>query len=191
MAWLRDVDRWFIDEVLPHRAVFRRHATRLVSPGEAEDLVQEAYARAIDASHHREIANARGFVLTIIRNLAFERHRRAAIVRIEHLADLGALEIADAAPDQFAVLSGTIELGRLMALLDMLPQQQRAVVKLRRIEGMPPKDIAVRLGLSISTVEKHLAKGLAMLASALQETPTPDEGVTVSTLWRRHQHQRN
>jgi RNA polymerase sigma-70 factor (ECF subfamily) len=152
--------------------------------------VQEAYARAINASHHREIVNPRSFVLTIIRNLAHERHRRATIVRFEHLADMEAMEIADSAPDQFAVLSGNMELARLIALMEQLPPQARAVVKMRRIEGLLPGDIAVRMGLSVSTVEKHLAKGLAILAYAMQEAPPQEERVPFSRLWQRHRHQR-
>nr|WP_223178492.1 RNA polymerase sigma factor [Sphingobium scionense] len=188
---MRDVDRWFIDEVLPHRQTFRRQAARLVAPGDAEDLVQEAYARAINASHHRDIDNPRAFVLTIMRNLAFERHRRASVVRFEHLADLDAMDIADSAPDQFAILSGHLELKRLIELMDQLPPQPRAVVKMRRIEGMLPKDIAVRLGLSVSTVEKHLAKGLAILAHAMQEAPVKADGVGISRLWQRHRQRSN
>lgn len=190
VTWLRDVDRWFIDEILPHRIAFRRQAARLVPTTEAEDLVQEAYARAINASHHREIVNPRSFVLTIIRNLAHERHRRATVVRFEHLADMEAMEIADSAPDQFAVLSGNMELARLIALMETLPPQPRAVVKMRRIEGLLPGDIAVRMGLSVSTVEKHLAKGLAILAHAMQEAPPQEEGIPFSRLWQRHRHQR-
>lgn len=198
LTWLRDVDRWFIDEVLPHRAAFRRQAARLVAPADAEDLVQEAYARALDAyaraldtSHSREIANPRAFVMTIVRNLAHERHRRAAVVRFEHLADMEAMDFADDTPDQFAIVSGQIELSRLMDLMKTLPPQARTVVQLRRFEGMLPRDIAVRLGLSVSTVEKHLAKGLAILACALQEAPAPAEGPTISSLWQRRRHQRN
>jgi RNA polymerase sigma-70 factor (ECF subfamily) len=191
LTWLRDVDRWFIDEVLPHRAAFRRQAARLVAPADAEDLVQEAYARALDASHQREIANPRAFVMTIVRNLAHERHRRAAVVRFEHLADMEAMDFADDTPDQFAIVSGQIELSRLMALMETLPPQARTVVQLRRFEGMLPRDIAVRLGLSVSTVEKHLAKGLAILACALQEAPAQAEGPTISRLWQRRRHQRN
>jgi len=191
LTWLRDVDRWFIEEVLPHRVAFRKHAARLVAAADAEDLVQEAYARAIEASHHREIDNPRAFVLTIIRNLAFERHRRASVVRFEHLADMEAMDFADGAPDQFAVVSGQLELSRLMELMKTLPTQARTVVQLRRFEGMLPKDIAVRLGLSVSTVEKHLAKGLAILAFALQEAPAHAKGPTISSLWQRRRQQRN
>lgn len=191
MAWLRDADRWFIDEVLPHRAAFRRQAARMVAPADAEDLVQEAYARAIDAAHQRKIANPRGFVLTIIRNLAHERHRRATVVRFEHLADMEAMDFADGAPDQFAVVSGRIELSRLMELMETLPPQARTVVQLRRFEGMLPRDIAVRMGLSVSTVEKHLAKGLAILACALQEAPPQAEGPTISRLWQRRRNRAN
>ena len=191
MTWLRDVDRWFIDEVLPHRAAYRRQAARLVVSAEAEDLVQEAYARAIAASRHREILNPRSFVLTIIRNLAHERHRRATVVRFEHLADLEAMEIADSAPDQFAILSGNIELARLIDLMDRLPPQARAVVKMRRIEGLLPRDIAARMNLSVSTVEKHLAKGLAILAHAMQEAPIEEDGAPIARLWQRHRHKIN
>jgi RNA polymerase sigma-70 factor (ECF subfamily) len=190
VTWLRDVDRWFIDEILPHGPAFRRQAARLVPRTEAEDLVQEAYARAISASHHREIVSPRAFVLTIIRNLAHERHRRATIVRFEHLADMEAMDIADSAPDQFAVLSGNLELARLVALMETLPPQPRAVVKMRRIEGLLPGDIAVRMGLSVSTVEKHLAKGLAMLAYAMQDAPPQEEGAQIARLWQRHRQQR-
>lgn len=191
VTWLRDVDRWFIDEVLPHRVAFRRQAARLVPTAEAEDLVQEAYARAINASHHREIVNPRSFVLTIIRNLAHERHRRASVVRFEHLADMEAMEIADSAPDQFAVLSGNLELARLVALMEKLPPQARQVVRMRRIDGLLPGDIAVRMGLSVSTVEKHLAKGLAILAYAMQEAPPQEEGASIARLWQRHRLQKN
>nr|WP_256869238.1 RNA polymerase sigma factor [Sphingobium lactosutens] len=187
---MRDVDRWFIDEILPHRVAFRRQAARLVPRVEAEDLVQEAYARAINASHHREIVNPRSFVLTIIRNLAHERHRRATVVRFEHLADMEAMEIVDSAPDQFAVLSGNLELARLIALMEKLPPQPRAVVKMRRIEGLLPGEIAVRMGLSVSTVEKHLAKGLAILAYAMQEAPPQEEGAQIARLWQRHRLQK-
>ena len=190
VTWLRDVDRWFIDEILPHRVAFRRQAARLVPTAEAEDLVQEAYARAINASHHREIVNPRSFVLTIIRNLAHERHRRATVVRFEHLADMEAMEIADSAPDQFAVLSGNMELARLIALMEQLPPQARAVVKMRRIEGLLPGDIAVRMGLSVSTVETQLATGLAIRSYAMQEAPPQEERAPFSRLWQRHRHQR-
>jgi RNA polymerase sigma-70 factor (ECF subfamily) len=74
--------------------------------------------------------------------------------------------------------------------METLPPQPRAVVKMRRIEGLLPGDIAVRMGLSVSTVEKHLAKGLAMLAYAMQDAPPQEEGAQIARLWQRHRQQR-
>ncbi len=189
MAWLRDVDRWFIDEILPHRSAYRRQAVRLVAPSDADDLVQEAYARVIGASHHRQIENPRGFMMVVLCNLARERHRRAALVRFEHIADLDTLTMADEAPDQFAIVSNRLELSRLIELMDHLPPRARAVVKLRRIDGMLPRDIAAKLGLSVSTVEKHLANGLAKLAIAMQDAPTRNEKAANSRPWQRKRQQ--
>jgi RNA polymerase sigma-70 factor (ECF subfamily) len=48
------------------------------------------------------------------------------------------------------------------------------VVWLRRIEDLPQKEIARRLGISEKTVEKHIAKGSRMLADHFHGTPDSD-----------------
>ena len=72
---------------------------------------------------------------------------------------------------------------RLIALIDDLPQQCGRVVRLRKIDGRSPSEIAVLLGISVSTVEKHLAKGLELIVTGLREQPAAQ--VVKSAEWIR------
>lgn len=168
MAWLRDVDRWFVASVLPYADNYRAYARKLTGDeADAEDLVQEAYAKVLAVPDWRQLEAPERFVLTIIRNLAYERFRRAKVVPIRQIGVLEMDALADPTPDAYAVTSAREELDRVMAALDRLPEQCRKVLTLRKMHGLSPGQIAVRLNLSVSTVEKHLAKGLKLLTKAL------------------------
>lgn len=177
MSWLRDIDRWFMAEVLPHAAAYRAKAAHFCGRDDADDLVQEAYARVLKTPDFRAIVSARGFVLTIVHNLALERLRRANVVRIELLASLDMLDVADPAPDAFAVAAGRSDLRRLLQLIDDLPPQCARVLHMRKIQGMPPIAIAEALSISVSTVEKHIAKGLDLVTKARRDSETQVEEV--------------
>ncbi|KQN03859.1 MULTISPECIES: RNA polymerase sigma factor [unclassified Sphingomonas] len=168
MSWLRDIDRWFMAEVLPSGPAYVRKAALFCGAGEADDLVQEAYARVLAVADYRAIQHPRAFVLTIVQNLAIERLRRAQVVSIDHLASIDTLVLADPAPDAFSVASAKSDLDHLLQLIDALPPQCARVVRLRKIDGLSPGTIAERLSISVSTVEKHLAKGLSLLTTAMR-----------------------
>jgi RNA polymerase sigma-70 factor (ECF subfamily) len=167
MAWLREIDIWLIEQVLPAEPRYCALAVRLVGPAEADDLVQEAYARLLSLQTWQDIASPVAFTHQIIRNLALDRLRRASLVRIENVAALDLAAIADPAPDPHRVASAASDLARIVALVDQLPPQCRKVVRLRKFEGRSPREIAEMLGLSVSTVEKHLAKGLAAVTKGM------------------------
>lgn len=185
MAWLREIDKWFAEAVLPSAPVYRAYARKLTGDAvEAEDLVQEAYAKVLGVPDWRRLEQPERFVLTIIRNLAFERFRRAKVVGIRQIGVLEMEALPDPAPDAHAVTSAREELSRVLEALDRLPEQCRRVVTLRKMEGLSPGQIAVRLNLSISTVEKHLAKGLMLLTKALAVSEGRRIGSKAGT-WRK------
>lgn len=180
MTWLRDIDRWLIEAVLPHRAELKKHAARVVGADDADDLVQDAFARLLSYAHWREIANPRAFCLTIVRNLAIEKLRRARVVRLDAMA---AVDVGDDTPDAFRQTAARIELERLLAWIDELPPQCARVLRLRKIDGHAPRDIAVLLGITVSTVETHLAKGLARLTLRMREHEA--KGGDWPTVWAK------
>ena len=56
------------------------------------------------------------------------------------------------------------ELKRLTDAFDRLPDRCREVVWLRRVEELPQKEVAARLGIGEKTVEKQVAKGMRLIA---------------------------
>ena len=130
---------------------------------EAEDIVQEAYAKLLGTQNWREISSPRSYVLAAVRTGAIDRFRRSKVVTLRDFDGIGWSEVADDSPDQHRVASAREELATMMTALDTLPPQCRKVFIERKLHGRPPREIAVKLGISVSTVEKHLAKAIRAL----------------------------
>jgi RNA polymerase sigma-70 factor (ECF subfamily) len=164
MTWLREVDQWFLAHVLPHEPSYLALAQRLTRDMDtAHDLVQEGYVKMLAADNWRSIANPRAYVRRIIHNLGIEQIRRARIVTLQQIANLNTLDHLDQAPDSFSVAAGRDELKHVTAALDRLPPACRQALIMRKFEDLSPREIATRLGLSLSTVEKRIARGLVLL----------------------------
>jgi len=168
MTWLRDIDIWFADHVFVFHEAHRRYAIRLVRQHqEAEELVQEAYARLFALADWASVANPHAFTLRIIRNLAIERFRRADVVRLDRSALLHTLEVADQDPTPDVVAMDRSELNHVVKVMQDMPPRMREALYLRRIEGLPPAQVAERMNISVSTVETHLTKALRLLVQRL------------------------
>lgn len=168
MAWQRDIDIWFADHVFIYHQQTRRYAISLVrQQEEAEELVQEAYARLFALDDWASIANPHAFTLRIVRNLAIERFRRADVVRLDQSAILNQLEVADQDPTPDVVAMDRSELRHVVKVMEEMPPRMREAMYLRRIEGLPPAQVAERMKISVSTVETHLIKALRLLVHRL------------------------
>lgn len=172
MTWLRDIDRWFCAEISPHEHQYTSLALRLTGNiDNARDLVHDAYAQVLSQEKWRQIDNPRAYVMRTVYNLGLNGIRRSRVVSMQQLADVDAITQVDISPDAFDTFSDREELGRVLLAVEQLPPQCRKVVVMRRIEDLPPREVARRLGLSLSTVEKHLARGLALLSDLLDAAP--------------------
>lgn len=158
------VNAWFIREVLPLETALQRylrHAWR--NESDIGDMCQDVFVRCIEAAK-REIPHpTKPFVFFIARSLLIDRLRRIQIVSIDAVADLEAFGVPadDPAPDRSAIARQ--DWRRLQVALAQLPERQRDVVMMRKVEGLSRKEIAQRMGLAEPTVAQHLAKGIAAL----------------------------
>ncbi|HEX6859063.1 MAG TPA: RNA polymerase sigma factor [Caulobacteraceae bacterium] len=181
---------WFRREILPLEGELRGYIRRLTrDPGATEDLLHDTFARIIATESWREVESPAGFAIRTARNVVYDALRRQKVVAIEHVADVGVFGLAADEADPEQALVARDELMRLRAIVEALPTQQRRVFTLRKVYGLPPAEIAERLGLSVSTVEKHLVKAVRTCAEALAREDAPPPKRNPWT-WRRQSEKR-
>jgi len=175
---------WFKAQILPHEAALRRRLAALRIP-DIEDVVSEVLTRAYSTDNWRRMDQGRALVFQIARNLLVDAARRHAIVSIDFVADLEALHLDDGGPSPEATAAARDELRQLQRALDALPPQPRRVFLMRRVQELSPQEIAVELHLSVSTVEKHLAKAMVAVTRALGATESVSRPGADKDRWRR------
>ena len=161
-------DRWFVEEILAHEEALVRYLHRHWPwRDEVPDLRQEVYARIYEASRRERPAQPKAFLFASARHLMADRMRRNRVVSIEPMGDFepSSVLVDEVSPERWC--GGRQALMRLAGAFDQLPDRCREVVWLRRVEHLSQKEVAVRLGISEKTVEKHIAKGMRLLADAL------------------------
>ncbi|MCP5432728.1 MAG: RNA polymerase sigma factor [Alphaproteobacteria bacterium] len=137
---------------------------------DVDDLAQEAFLRAFAAESDREIREPKAFLFRTARNLALNERARLAgkLTRsMEDSADSDVLVSAGqvSAEDQ---IDARQRLALFAEAVAALPPQCRRVFVLRKVHGLSQKDIAERLDISQSTVEKHVAMGLVKCSDYLR-----------------------
>ena len=96
--------------------------------------------------------------------------RRSRIVSIEAMADIDSLNIVGEEITAERRLSGREDVERLYRAMDKLPPKCREAFELKKFEELSQREIARRMGIAESTVEKHLAKALRLV---LEEMKAP------------------
>lgn len=139
---------------------------------DAEDLVQEAFARFHRAGHEIGQADSRPLLFVIAKNLLKDHWKqanreRARTLRLDADQTVTAWERApseDPAPDRRSIARQ--DLAGVAEVIRSLPPRCRDAFLLHRFEDLSYRQIADRLGVSVSMVEKHLAEALRRLKAA-------------------------
>jgi RNA polymerase sigma factor (sigma-70 family) len=160
-----DSSRWFVTEVQPHRPALRAWLlARFPTLPDVEDLVQESFARVLRARESGPIRSTRALLFATARNLAFDTVRRQRVVSFEPVTDETDSSVLIDRSDVIATVSKQQELELLRQAIQSLPERCRQIFTLRTAYGLTQKQIAVKLGVSESTVEKQTALGIRLCA---------------------------
>lgn len=164
--------RWFAEHVLPHEPALRawlsrKLLSRLDLPFDVDDVVQESYAALASMNEVGRIRHPRAYLFRVAQSVILQHLRRAQIVSIEAVAEVDRLEVShnELSPERHTMAHQ--ELHRMGMLIATLPNKCRQAFVLRKIHGLSQREIAQRMRISESTVEKHIAKGVRLLADAL------------------------
>lgn len=168
MSVIRQIDRWFVEDVLPHERTLLAAAGRMCeTTDEARDLVQDVFIRMLATEGWQAIGDPLGYMLRMARNIVIDRIRRSKVVEFRRILDIEDFDVADEAPDQYRIVAGRQAIAELESALAGLPEPCRIAFVRCRMESQPPSLIAKELGVSLSTLEKRLARAIHLLACAL------------------------
>ncbi|KGB53905.1 ECF subfamily RNA polymerase sigma-70 factor [Sphingopyxis sp. LC81] len=130
---------------------------------EAEDALQSAYERLLSQPPAQKVENVEAFLVHVAGNIAIDAHRRKNFQSdrpFEEIFD----SIPDSAPLQDEVIEARVRLRHVEQGLQQLTPRTREVFLMHRLDGFKYREIAERLEISQSAVEKHIAKAVLFLA---------------------------
>lgn len=157
-----------MDEVLPCERLLLHSAAHLCGDAEqARDMVQDVLAAMLTIEGWQAIGNPRAYMLRMMRNQAIDRARRAKVIDFQQLVGLEEFDLVDDAPDPHRIAEDRQALERFARAVEALPERCRIVFERCRIAGQSPRQIATELGVSLSTLEKRLARAIALVTLAL------------------------
>jgi RNA polymerase sigma factor (sigma-70 family) len=165
---------WLGDLFRLHHGDFVRYAARLVGGQDnGEEVVQNAYLRLAGRSAAAAtIEHPKAYVLTATRTAAIDFTLRQQAewsrrIELDHVAESAATEDPIHAIDRRQRIAG------LAIVLNELPQACRNAFIMNKIEGYSHREIAERLGVSISMVEKHIIRALVRCRDVLRDYESP------------------
>jgi RNA polymerase sigma factor (sigma-70 family) len=142
--------------------------TRGATPEDAEDLVQEAVLRLHAYTRAGgKVRDQEAFVARTALNLAVDAHRHARGDRYEP-RPVEELELIDIGPTPDEVFAAEQRLLTMKQALERVSTRTREVFFMHRLQGFSHAEIAARLGVTKSAVEKHIASAVTILAMERQ-----------------------
>ncbi len=158
--------RWFATEVQPHRPALRAWLlARFPTLPDVDDIVQESLSRLVQAREVSPIRSAKALLFTTARHLALDAVRRQRVVAFEPITDETDPTVLTDAADVVASVAKQQELELLTKAIQSLPERVRQILTLRTAYGLTQKQIAEKLAVSESTVEKQMAAGIRQCAA--------------------------
>lgn len=141
--------------------VLKRVIRRTRGAADAEDLLHSAFLRLHAYRAVKPVDNPAAFLVRTAVNLRVDNYRRDRLNDARDLEQMPAGE--NNAPLQDEVLASRVRLERVRQGLERLPPRTREIFLMNRLENMKYREIAERLGISQSAVEKHIARAMHFL----------------------------
>jgi RNA polymerase sigma factor (sigma-70 family) len=162
--------RWFKAEVHAHDAQLRSYLQgTFPAVRDVDDVVQESYLRIWRAKAGQSIRSAKGFLFQVARHVAMDVLRKERGSPVNFVTDLAALPVLDQKADAAEFACTREELQLLACAVEALPARCREIVILRKIQRIPQKEIARRLGISEQTVQTQVFRGVRKCEQYLRE----------------------
>ncbi|HHK8037149.1 TPA: RNA polymerase sigma factor [Serratia marcescens] len=159
------------------QALFLRHMrplqaylnAKLRDPQLAADLAQESFTRLTEQYPQGNILDIEAYLYKTAKNLMLDHLRQQQRRQTEAVEDdiLAQYPSGEPALEQLAIDGQLLQL--LQQALAGMPPRTQQIFRLNRLDGLTQAQVAAQLGVSLSTVEKHLASALEQLMARMEE----------------------
>ncbi len=154
--------RWFSSHLLPHEPLLRAWLEdRYPEANNIDDIIQDAYLRVLNVRHSRTLRSPKAFLFKTARNLALDHLRSHSVSRTIPLVDDHLSNVIDGSETAPEAVARKQELLIMRKAIESLPERCRQIVTLHKVYGIPQKEVAKRMGISVNTLSTQLAIGLA------------------------------
>jgi RNA polymerase sigma-70 factor (ECF subfamily) len=136
---------------------------RLRNPVDVDDAVQDVWLRSRSHLSRGLVDNIPAYLFQTAQSVLTDRARRASVRREGHHEPLEEFHhpVEWITPER--VLMGEQAMERVLARLGEMPERTRDIFLLHRFENIGYGEIAMRMNISVSAVEKHIMKALRLL----------------------------
>ncbi len=160
----QDIKRLF----LAYRRELQAYLTRKLRDAEvAADLTQDTFLRIAEQGA-AGMVHERAYLYRTAHNLMVDHIRLQQREKTDPSFDEAVVEIVDERPSPERAATAQNELDRVREALLELPERTREIFALVRIEGLTYRQVANRLEISDSSVQKHLAKAIKHVTQRLR-----------------------
>jgi len=157
-----------------HLPALKRFIFRIFpNSNDIDDVAQEAFLLAYSAERRKEIVQPKSYLFRIAKHVAISKMRQKSHQVTDYIEDLVQSDIISTNASAEDELSAQQTLGLHCEAVAALSPQVRRVYLMRKVYGMSYKEIAAKLGIAVSTVEKHLIKGLTLCDQYVREKENP------------------
>lgn len=142
----------------------------------AEEIIADLFIKIWDGRKVHTIAHLRSYLFTAARNLSLNyiQKKKDPVSSLEDVqADHHLFQDIDT---PFRILSGRESSAAILQLIDRLPERQREILLMSRIDQMDKSNIAGVLGISVRTVETTLYQSIKELRRMLNDSPNVNMG---------------
>ena len=172
-----DISEAFVEQQRPLRAFISRF---IRGPQDIDDIAQETFVRAFLAEQKGEIQHPKAYIYRVARNLAFETLSKKSTQLTSYIEDSCDLALLQSGEDIEVATIVKEKFDRVkVAIAEMPPQCQRVFI-MHKVYGFKYKEISQQLGISVSTVEKHIMTGLKKCKQSVKNQEKPNKIVDLT-----------
>lgn len=154
-----------------HQSALKRFIAKFFTrPQDVDDIAQETYLRAFDAEKGGEVLRTpKAFLFRVAKNVALNELTRKSRMLTDYIEDSISPDVIGEGESAEDCVLAQEKLSMFCSAVATLPMQCRRAFLMRKVYGFSHKEISVRMGISVSTVEKHVASGLLRCSTFLRD----------------------